>query len=68
MITEVKISRMRRGVMQKDLAAKMGVTGGYLSLIESRKVKAPAQRQRQIAGFLDGCESDFFDAETGLAK
>lgn len=66
MITEVKISRMRRGVMQKDLAAKMGVTGGYLSLIESRKVKAPAQRQQQIAGLLGKQESDFF-GEDGYA-
>lgn len=66
-VSEITIARLRRGLQQRDLARHLGITYQHLSRVERRKGRPSDELKAQIAGFLDGCESDFFDAETGFA-
>lgn len=45
---KVKLDRIKRGLKQRDLAAMIGVTQNYLSLIECGRVPLPKNLEERI--------------------
>lgn len=48
----IKILRIERGILQKDLAKKVGISSNYISLLEGGKRSPSYRTLKKIAGAL----------------
>ena len=66
MVTKLKVRRIEKGLKQKELADKVGITAQYLYFLESGKSKNPsASVMKRLAAVLDDSVEDLFFTEEG---
>lgn len=61
MVTKVKITRIKKGIKQKDLAFRIGITQTYLADLENGKAKNPSKGiMDKIASALNSSVQELF--------
>lgn len=62
---EIKVMRIKKGLKQKDLAEKVGISSQYMMQIEKGKAKNPSiEIMKKIAMELNASVYDLFFNET----
>ena len=56
----LRIARTKKGISQKELAVKVGVTNKYISLIESKGLKPSAEVMWKISKCVDASVQELF--------
>lgn len=66
MVTKLKVRRIEKGLKQKELADKVGITAQYLYFLESGRSKNPSVSvMKRLAAVLDDSVEDLFFTEEG---
>ena len=61
----MKIARIKKNITQKDLAVMVGVTGKYISLIESKNKKPSPELMQKISNCVGVSVQELFFSEAG---
>jgi len=59
--TKIKIARLRAGLLQWDMAQKVGVTESYYAKIENGRIKPIEEKLKIIAQILNLKAEELFD-------
>ena len=67
MKTRIRELRKEKNITQQELAEKLGVTGSYISYVESEKTNITLENALKIADFLDVSLNELVGRQGGQA-